>query len=38
MNYIDEPSKYKQERVHCNIGRGVDDWDCHKDCACWDKI
>ncbi|OAA82812.1 hypothetical protein [Clostridium coskatii] len=35
MNYNGEPSKNKQERLNCNVGRGVDDWDCYRDCAFW---
>jgi len=36
MNYSDESSEDKQERLRCNVGRGINNWDCYKDCAFWD--
>jgi hypothetical protein len=32
-----ENSISKQERLGCNIGRGVDNWSCYTDCAFWDR-
>jgi len=30
-----ESSKNKQERFHCHVGFGVDDWNCYADCMFW---
>jgi hypothetical protein len=31
-----ECSQDKQKRINCNIGEGVNNWDCYSDCAFWD--
>lgn len=32
-----ESSEDKQKRIDCGVGRGVNNWDCYKDCAFWDR-
>lgn len=32
----EESSEDKQKRLNCNVGRGVDNWSCYKDCSSWD--
>lgn len=36
MNYSNESSEDKQDRFKCNIGIGVNNWDCYRDCSFWD--
>lgn len=36
MDYKDELSIAKQDRLHCVINIGISNWDCYKDCAFWD--
>lgn len=35
MNYNNETSENKQARLNCNIGTGINNWNCYSDCAFW---
>ena len=32
---ITETSEQRQERLKCNLGRGINNWRCEVDCAFW---
>lgn len=35
MDYQDELSEDKQDRLNCTISRGINNWGCYNDCAFW---
>ena len=37
MDYKEESSADKQKRLNCNVGRGINGWNCYIDCASWDE-